>query len=191
MSAADVSRRIADRLDEAGLPYAIGGALALGVWGAPRNTVDVDISVFGGIADLPRAIDALERAGAMVDPSAAARDVARIGLFRARLGRTPIDVFLSGHPHFAEMARRKRPIPDPDGTTRWFVSAEDLIVLKLFYGRAKDLVDLERLFAVRHDVDLGYVRHWIDAMVPAGDRRRVLLADLTRRFRLPPDQSGQ
>lgn len=182
MSAADVARRLADRLDEGRIPYAIGGALALGVWGAPRNTVDVDISVFVELTDLPRVIDAFDRAGVMVDERDAARDIARIGLFRARLGRTPIDVYLSAHPHFAEMARRKRPVPDPDGTMRWFVSPEDLVVLKLFYGRAKDIVDLERLFAVRQDLDVAYARDWIQKMVPAGDRRLAVLDDLVRRF---------
>ena len=92
MSAADVARRLADRLDENGIPYAIGGALALGVWGAPRNTVDVDISVF-------------------VDPA-----------------------------------------------------------------------DLERLFAVRDNLEIDYVREWLGKMVPAGDPRHDALDDLVARF---------
>ncbi len=33
-------------LEAAGLPYAIGGALALGVHGVSRSTQDVDINVF-------------------------------------------------------------------------------------------------------------------------------------------------
>jgi hypothetical protein len=40
----EVVARLADRLDEDALPYAIGGALALGAWGVPRATSDVDIS---------------------------------------------------------------------------------------------------------------------------------------------------
>lgn len=184
MSAPDVARQIADRFDEDDIPYAIGGALALGVWGAPRNTVDVDISVFVDLVELPRVIDALERGGIRVDRAGAARDAARIGLFRCRSGRTPVDVFVSAHPHFEQMARRRQQVADPDGTMRWFVSAEDLVVLKLFYGRAKDTADLERLFAVRGDIDVAYVRDWIGKMVPADDRRLATLDDLTRRFSL-------
>ena len=182
MSAADVARRFADRLDEAGISYAIGGALALGVWGAPRTTVDVDISVFVEATDIAPVLDALERAGAMVDRSDAARQATRIGLFRARLGRTPVDVYVRAHPHFDEMRARRRPVPDPDGTTRWFVSAADLAVLKLFYGRDKDLIDLERLFSVRRDIDVDYVRAWIEKMVTPGDRRLAALDDLVARF---------
>jgi hypothetical protein len=186
MSAADAARRFADRLDEADVEYAIGGALALGVWGAPRTTVDVDISVFVEAAAIAPVLDALERAGAIVDRADAAREAARIGLFRARLGRTPVDVYVRAHPHSDAMQQRRRSVPDPDGTTRWFISPEDLAVLKLFYGRAKDLIDLDRLFSVRRDIDVAYVRGWIEKMVAPGDRRLAALDDLVRRFLLPP-----
>lgn len=43
---ADVAGRLADRFDEDGLRYALGGALALGAWGVPRSTSDVDVAVF-------------------------------------------------------------------------------------------------------------------------------------------------
>ena len=42
-SASEAARRIADALEAAGIPYGIGGALALGVWGFPRATKDVDV----------------------------------------------------------------------------------------------------------------------------------------------------
>jgi len=45
-SAAEVARALADALQRQRLPYAIGGAIALGYDAAPRATVDVDINVF-------------------------------------------------------------------------------------------------------------------------------------------------
>lgn len=45
-SAPDVARRLADALEAGGLPYAIGGALAMAVGGFARATVDVDLDVF-------------------------------------------------------------------------------------------------------------------------------------------------
>ncbi|HEY5934364.1 MAG TPA: hypothetical protein VIU61_07015 [Kofleriaceae bacterium] len=177
MNAAQVAVHVATRLDEDGIPYAIGGALALGTWGAPRATSDVDLSVFSSKQELAKISDALERAGMMFDRSAAAKDVDRIGLFKGFIGRTRVDIFMSDHPHMSDMHRRRICI---DGL--WFISAEDLTVMKLIYGRDKDLIDLERLFAVRPQLDVVYVRHWLDQMVPAGDRRHVTLEDLARRF---------
>ncbi len=46
LNALAVAKRIAEHLDEHGLPYGIGGALALGAWGAPRATKDVDMTIF-------------------------------------------------------------------------------------------------------------------------------------------------
>jgi hypothetical protein len=34
---------LAQALDEAGIPNALGGAIALAAWGIPRATVDMDI----------------------------------------------------------------------------------------------------------------------------------------------------
>ena len=69
----EVAARLADRFDEDGLPYAFGGALALGAWGVPRTTTDVDIPVFVAEPELDRLLDSIERSGAMVDRSAARR----------------------------------------------------------------------------------------------------------------------
>jgi hypothetical protein len=148
MNAFELSEHIAKRLDEDDLPYAIGGALALTAWALPRDTKDVDISIFVAESELPRVIDALERSGVMVDRADAEKSVARIGMFTCRAGRTLVDVFISHHPHFLEMQRRRRKLRYPSGESLWFVSAEDLCVMKLVYGRAKDVPDLERMFAL-------------------------------------------
>jgi hypothetical protein len=72
-----------------------------------------------------------------------------------------------------------------EGGRLWFLSAEDLCLHKLIYGRPKDIIDLERLIAVRPNIDLAYVRSWMTRMVPAGDRRFAALDDLERRFKSP------
>ncbi len=177
----EIARWLADRLDEDRLPYALGGALALAAWSGPRQTVDVDLAVFVGEEELARVIDAVERAGAVVARDDAARSVASTGMFIAQLGRTRVDVFLATHPVHEEMARRRVAV-DVDGTPMWFLSPEDLALLKLFYGRPKDLIDLERLFAAQSDVDVPYIRSWLERIVPPGDRRLSTLDDLARRF---------
>jgi hypothetical protein len=181
MNAYELSEHIAKRLDEDDLPYAIGGALALTAWALPRDTKDVDISIFVAEHELPRVIDALERSGVMIDRADAEKSVARIGMFTGRAGKTLVDVFISRHPHFLEMQRRRRKLRSPSGAELWFISAEDLCIMKLIYGRSKDIPDLERMFATM-TLDLDYVCAWLTKMVPAGDRRFALLDDLERRF---------
>lgn len=182
MSVNDVARRLGQCFDDDGIAYAIGGALALGVWGAPRQTQDVDVSVFVSPDELPRVFDALERAGVMLDRADATRRVERTAFFQGRLGRTIVDVFLSEHPQYEAMRQRATRVVDPTGAALSFISAEDLCVHKLLFGRPKDLVDLERLLAVRPGLELTYVRGWLEQMVPAGDHRLEVLEDLARRF---------
>ena len=182
MNAFEVSEYIAARLDEDGLPYAIGGALALTAWAIPRDTKDVDISIFAPDSDLPRVFDSLERAGVMLDRPDAVRSVARIGMFTGRHGRTMVDVFISDHPHFHQMRERRRELQYPSGGKCWFISAEDLCVMKLLYGRTKDIADLERVFAALPALDLAYIREWL-AKLPSGGNKQILLEDLVRRFR--------
>jgi hypothetical protein len=102
-------------------------------------------------------------------------------MFFAQQGSTRIDVFLATHPVHEEMGRRRRQV-DLDSVPLWFLSPEDLAILKLVYARAKDVVDLERLFSARRDLDEPYIRSWLERIVPPGDRRLTLLADLSRRF---------
>jgi hypothetical protein len=183
----EVAARLADRFDEDGLQYALGGALALGAWGVPRTTSDVDVSVFVTGEELDRLLDSIERAGAMVERAEAHRSVARTGFFVAFFGRTRIDLFIAHHPWHAEMQHKRVSLPTPDGHPRWFLCAEDTALAKLLYARPKDVQDLERLFAVQAGrIDLAYLRHWLPRMVPAGDARLQLLEDLARRFAIEP-----
>ena len=173
-SPTDVLGRLADRFDKDCLPYAVGGALALGAWGVPRTTSDVDVSVFLSEGELDSLLDSVERAGAMVERAEAHKTVARTGSFVAYLGRTRIDVFIAHHPWHAEMQRRRVSLPTPDGHPRWFLSAEDTALAKLLYARPKDVQDLERLFAVQvGHIDLAYLRQWSTPVAPAhGPGRR-------------------
>jgi hypothetical protein len=178
----DVAEHLADRLDEEGLSYALGGALALGVWGVPRATQDVDVAIFAGDHEMDKILTAFERAGAIVDPGAAMRSATSAGFFVADLGGTRVDAFLAHHPWHAEMESRRVSLAAPSGRQRWFLSAEDIVVAKLIYNRPKDVSDLERLWDVqRGRLDAAYVQRWLQVIVPAGDGRHQVLAKLLSR----------
>jgi hypothetical protein len=77
---------IARALDTAGIPYALGGALAYGQYGIPRATNDVDVNVFVPIDGLGPVWGALRSLGIAVDEQAAAEAAARDGLVVLRFG---------------------------------------------------------------------------------------------------------
>jgi hypothetical protein len=170
-SAAEAAQRIADALEAAGHAYAIGGALALAVAGVPRGTIDVDVNVFVPETAVASVIDALAALGIAIEVPAALERARRDGMFVGRWDGMRIDVFVPSIP-FAHEAGRTRVRVTVDDWSGWFLSAEAVAVFKLLFFRGKDVVDVERLVAVRGpDLDRAYVRWWIADMMGEDDER--------------------
>jgi hypothetical protein len=180
--AAEAAQRIADALSAGGLPYAIGGALALAIAGVPRGTADVDVNLFIEETRLSAAIDALSALGIQIDAASATARAKREGMFVGRWDGMRIDVFLPSIPFAFEAERTRILITDGAGWSGWFLAAEALTVFKLLFFRGKDLVDLERLVAVRPDLDRAYVRRWIVDMMGEDDERTERWDEIVRRF---------
>ena len=182
--AVTVASRIADRFEEGGIAYAIGGALALAAYGMQRMTRDADLGVFIETPAIAAVYDAVERAGCLFERAVASSEIEAAGLFTVRCGVVLADIFVSFQAHHDDARRRRRRLPMADGVERWFLSPEDLAVYKLALLRPKDLMDLEYLFAAQGPaLDLAYVRRWVEAIAPdPEDRRRAALDDLAARF---------
>lgn len=169
---ADVlARRLADVLEARGLPYAIGGSLALATWGYARATVDVDLDVFVTHDALDPVFDALIAAGCELDRDASRARARDRGDFRATLEGMRVDVFVPSIPLYDSVRARIRRA-ELRGAPAWFLSAEDLATFKMLFFRAKDLLDVERLLAVRGaEFDGAYVRRWLVDLVGGDDER--------------------
>jgi hypothetical protein len=146
--ALDAAFAVVDALDAAAIPYALGGALALGVWAIPRGTNDVDVNVFVEPAELDRLFEALRAAGAAVQTESARRAATRDGAFEAWMGPYRVDVFTPSIP-YSEEARRTRRTHTIEGRTIRVLAPESLAVFKMLFFRPKDLVDVESLLAVQ------------------------------------------
>jgi hypothetical protein len=178
----DAARAVAAALERAGFDYAIGGAIALAYWGVPRATVDVDVGVSAEPLQLPALFEALRDAGFEIDLDRAAQAAAR-GDFGCRAHGVRVDVFLPVLPLAREALERRRRVPFGE-TQIWIVTAEDAALLKLLFGRTKDLADLERLFAVHADrFDYAYMDRWVAALFGEVDPRRRAYAELCAKAR--------
>ena len=157
-------------LEEAVLPHAFGGALALAYCtNEPRGTKDIDVNVFIGsdrlgelVAALPTAIhvDAADRAALTCD-----------GQTRLWWDGTPVDVFLSNHPFHdhAEASVRRVPFAGIDDLP--VLACAHLAVFKAFFGRAKDAVDVATMVAAG-TVELSHLRRTVVVLLGEGERER-------------------
>mgnify|MGYP001561780867 CR=1 FL=1 len=183
VSAYDAALVLARELERRGLPYAIGGALAFGVWSNPRNTNDVDLNIFVDDSRLDEAFAALEAAGTTLDRAQARRDSARQGMFVGQFAGYRIDVFTPSIDFSHEAARTRRRVTVGDEAFD-FLSPEAIGLFKLMFFRGKDRVDLERLVASQPGLDRSYVRAHLLAWFKEDDARVKFWDALVAQF--PP-----
>lgn len=166
-----IAARLATALDEAGVPHAIGGAIACGLWGDPRGTYDVDINLFVDPEGLERALDVLEQAGVVLDREAARRADQEGDVIVGWCEGMRIDLFTPSIPFSWEAMTTRVRMEGPLGPAT-YLSAEATTVFKLLFFRSKDLVDIEKLVAVQgSDLDTAYVRRWMVDMMGEDDAR--------------------
>ena len=166
---------IADALDHADVPWAIGGAIALAyATEEPRGTRDIDVNVFVSESSAPQVFAALP-VGVHHD-HAAVEDARRDGQVRLDWAGTPVDVFFAVAPFHSEVDQRCRTVPFAGRDIR-VLCAEDLTVFKALFDRPKDWVDI----ATMVESDALDVEAAADRLVPLlGDDPRI---DRLRQFR--------
>lgn len=162
---------VAESLDRSGLPWALGGALALAyATEEPRGTRDIDINVFVPSSRAAEVFAALPPG--VVATQADAAEALLSDQVRVWWDDTPLDLFFAAHPFHDEVARRCRDVPFERRTIH-VLSAEDLAVFKAMFDRGKDWVDIESMAELGAiDLDL------------AADRLRSVLGDDDRVARL-------
>jgi hypothetical protein len=125
--------------------YCFIGGLALQRWGEPRETVDVDISLFAGFGNEQQFIDVLlHHFDARIQDAALFAQQRRVLLLRSKEG-VGLDVALAALPYEALMIERSTFFEYPPNIWLRTCLAEDLIVLKAFAARGQDWVDVERV----------------------------------------------
>ncbi len=171
VGAFEVASKLAAALDAAGIPYAIGGAIALGAWSDPRGTYHVDVSLFVDHHGLQAALDVLSAAGVVVD-RAAARQADEAGdVVIGDYNGLRVDLFTPSIPFSWEAMKTRRRLQSLSGEA-YYLSPEALAIFKLLFFRSKDRVDLEKLVAVQgQDLDTDYVRRWMVDMMGEDDER--------------------
>jgi len=150
-------------LDNIGIEYMLVGGLAVGIWGEPRATVDIDflVSIKADDSDLLRQkVKESERFIFIHDRPLI---FGKISFLRATL-KSNADIsadFLFADDDFKnEALRRKETLQISDFSVN--VSApEDLIILKLLSGREQDNLDAKKIFEIQKKrLDREYMQKW-------------------------------
>jgi hypothetical protein len=145
MSSSLVERLIAihDALEEAKLPHAVGGAIALAYCTQePRGTRDLDLNIFVTRARADDVFAALP--GSITVTLANVEQVQRDGQTRLMWDDMPVDIFLNVLPFHDEVAVGVRQVVFA-GRTIPVLDCGALSVFKAMFDRSRDWVDIEAM----------------------------------------------
>lgn len=140
----DETQRLLRALEERGTAYALCGALAVAVHGAPRHTADIDLLIEAG--SLAEVIEVAKQQGFVFGaaPMAFSDGVEVHRWSKISSGEVlTLDLMIVTPGYQSAWETRER-IP-LSGLTISVLSREGLIQMKLVAGRPKDLMDVENL----------------------------------------------
>ncbi len=151
---------VAKRLDEASIPYMVIGGQAVLLYGEPRLTRDIDITLALAPGDLPRVLALLPEADLtpLVDPEPFVQETMVLPCRHPSGIR--VDFVFSMSPYERQAIERAVPV-NVCGQWVRYASAEDLVVHKIFAGRPRDLEDVRTVLLKRPGLDLEYIRTWL------------------------------
>jgi hypothetical protein len=148
-------------LNQLPYPYCLMGALALGAWGTPRTTQDLDAMIAISQTDRAHLLQALRTSGFTEDTEWADRNpMIRDSHVRLQREAIPVDLMLPKDDHDQACLARCRQYKFGN-LSLWIISPEDLVLHKLKAGRAQDFVDvLSVLQCQAESLDRTYMTDW-------------------------------
>lgn len=161
--------KIAGILRDLGIPYAVTGGVAVTIWGRARYTADIDIVVDIApqkLKQLPPALLKIDE-GVYLDieadmPINLVKQRRRFNLIHPQSG-VKADFIIKKDDEFSQMELKRAIKKDFHGQEIYFISPEDLILIKLKWYKesesSRHLEDAESILKISK-VDLGYIEKW-------------------------------
>lgn len=175
--------RLAKALDRAGIGYMVIGGQAVQLYGEPRLTRDIDITLAAGVdkLDLILQLCATQDLKVLVaQPAEFVRETLVLPALEESSG-IRVDFIFSFSEYERQAIERSRAVKMAD-TEVQFAAVEDLVIHKLVAGRPRDIEDVRAVLAKNPGLDRTYTEHWLadfDAALASNllDTFRRLLAE--------------
>jgi len=169
--------RLGATLNESNLPYMIIGGQAVLLYGEPRLTRDIDITLGVGIDHLDALLQIIKKIPLRALPEDVAAFVQKTMVLPAIDESTGIrvDFIFSFTPYESQAINRANHIMIL-GQDVFFARVEDLIIHKIFSGRPRDMEDVRIVLLKNHDIDTRYIETWLMEFDAAADEKVFLSA---------------
>ena len=154
--------RIALGLEQRQIPYMIIGGQAVLIYGEPRLTRGIDVTLGVGperLADLMAVAQASAWRVLVEVPEEFVQKTMVLPCADPETG-IRMDFIFSHSPYERQAMERVRRVGIGKASVR-FAAPEDVIVHKVIAGRPRDLDDVRSILLKNSDLDRGYIQHWL------------------------------
>ena len=169
-------KKIARHLDKGGIPYMIIGGQAVLLYGTPRLTRDIDITL-GIDTDKFLSIERIcRKLGLKIlpkKPENFARETKVLPAEETKL-RIRVDFIFSFTEYEAQAMKRTKEVV-MSGYPVKFASCEDVVIHKMLAGRAVDEEDVTNiLIKNRNSIDFEYIKIWLSEFSKIPEHKGML-----------------
>jgi predicted nucleotidyltransferase len=167
--------RIGISLSKHNLPYMVIGGQAVLLYGEPRLTRDIDITLGVDVDHLGEVLAVVQELNLKPLPEEIESFVKETMVLPALDEQTGIrvDFIFSYTPYEKEAIKRARKI-EILGQEVNIASPEDLIIHKIFAGRPRDREDVRTVMLKNPDIDLPYIREWLKKFDESSEEKDFL-----------------
>ena len=153
---------IADELSSQNIPYMIIGGQAVLLYGEPRLTKDIDVTLgigTEGLGKVQKSVHNLKFEILIPDPKDFVSETMVLPTLHQESG-IRVDFIFSFSPYEQQAIQNAQRIKMGSQEV-CFASLEDVIIHKIIAGRPRDLEDLKSIILKNPDFDLEYIKRWL------------------------------
>ena len=159
----DLIERIAEALDQSGLPYMIIGGQAVLYYGEPRFTKDIDITLGADTQALEEVLFLTVRLDLDLLVKEVEDFVRKTMVLPTQDRSTGIRVdFIFSHSLYERQAIDSAMNVNFGAVSVKISSLEDVVIHKIVAGRPRDIEDIKNILLKNPDYDKKYITHWLD-----------------------------
>ena len=155
-------KKVSHQLRKDSIPYMVIGGQAVLLYGEPRLTRDIDITLGVGVRELNKLKETISSLGLKIlverDEEFVERNMVLPTLDEKSGIR--VDFIFSFSPYGRQAIERAKDIKLGRSLVR-FASLEDVVIHKVIAGRARDLEDIKSILLKNQKYDSDYIEKWL------------------------------
>ncbi len=155
-------KKIAAALDKQHVSYMVIGGQAVLLYGEPRLTKDIDITLgigIDGLAKIKLIVDSLQLEHLADQVEEFVKETMVLPVIDTSSG-IRVDFIFSYSPYERQAIERARPIKFGKTDVK-FAALEDVVIHKIIAARARDIEDIRCILLKNPDYDTRYIEKWL------------------------------